>query len=161
MLAQIESRWNSLDILVNNAGDLVQRSKVEDFSDDLLDRVVSLNFHLAVYVTRRAIPLLRRGVDPSIINLSLHPNAHNGVAAAYYAATKAASTPSARQRTLPTIRVNALSPGVALTDFHRTHTTPEALETIASNTPLKRLGTAEDHGGGNVLCGERASVYYG
>ncbi|HEX3357586.1 MAG TPA: SDR family oxidoreductase [Tepidisphaeraceae bacterium] len=166
LIAKIESRWNGLDILVNNAGDLVQRSKVEAFSDDLLDRVVKLNFHSAVYVTRRAIPLLRRGIDPSIINLS-SVAAHNGGSngATIYAATKAAIhtyTRGLAKELAPAIRVNAISPGVALTDFHRTHTTPEALETIAGNTPLKRLGTAEDHGAAVVfLCGKGASFITG
>src|SRR5438270_4936124 len=60
LFEKVRSRWDGLDILINNAGDLVQRAKIEEFPDDLLDRVVKLNFHSAVYVTRAAIPLLRR-----------------------------------------------------------------------------------------------------
>src|SRR5215510_9883558 len=55
LFESIQKRWDSLDILVNNAGDLVARSKVENFTDDLLDRVMRLNFNSAVYVTRGAI----------------------------------------------------------------------------------------------------------
>lgn len=163
---EIQSRWDRLDVLVNNAGDLVQRSKVADFSDDLLDRVVKINLHSAVYTTRAAIPLLRKGTDPSIINLS-SVAAHNGGAngATIYAATKGAIhtyTRGLAKELAPDIRVNGISPGVALTDFHRTHSTPEGLATIAGNTPLKRLGTPEDHGAAAVfLAGKGASFITG
>jgi 3-oxoacyl-[acyl-carrier protein] reductase len=166
LFEKIQSRWNGLEILVNNSGDLVQRCKIEQFSDDLLDQVVKLNFHSAVYVCRAAIPMLRKGKDPSIINLS-SVAAHNGGAngATIYASTKAAIhtyTRGLAKELAPDIRVNAIAPGVALTDFHRTHSTPEGLATIANNTPLKRLGTAEDHGAAAVfLSGKGASFITG
>src|SRR5438874_8182442 len=87
----LAKHWDSLDILVNNAGDLIERRKVAEFSDDLLDRVMRLNFNSAVYVTRAAIPMLRRGSNPTIINLSsvaAHNGGNNG--ATVYAASKAA-----------------------------------------------------------------------
>lgn len=163
---KVQARWDHLDILVNNAGDLVQRSKIADFTDDLLDRVVKLNFHSAVYTTRAAIPLLRKGTDPSIINLS-SVAAHNGGAngATIYAATKGAIhtyTRGLAKEIAPDIRVNGIAPGVALTDFHRIHSTPDGLATIAGNTPLKRLGTPEDHGAAAVfLAGRGASFITG
>jgi 3-oxoacyl-[acyl-carrier protein] reductase len=163
---KIQSRWDRLDILVNNSGDLIQRSKIADFTDDLLDRVVKLNFHSAVYVTRAAIPLLKKGTDPSIINLS-SVAAHNGGAngATIYAATKGAIhtyTRGLAKELAPDIRVNGIAPGVAMTDFHRTHSTPDGLATIAGNTPLKRLGTPEDHGAAAVfLSGKGGSFITG
>jgi 3-oxoacyl-[acyl-carrier protein] reductase len=163
---QVKAKWDSLDILVNNAGDLVQRSKIESFSDELLDQVVKLNFHSTVYVTRAAIPLLKKGKDASIINLS-SVAAHNGGAngATIYASTKAAIhtyTRGLAKELAPEIRVNAIAPGVALTDFHKIHSTPEGLAVIANNTPLKRLGTAEDHGAAVVfLCAKSGSFITG
>jgi 3-oxoacyl-[acyl-carrier protein] reductase len=162
----IQKRWDSIDILVNNAGDLVERRKIESFTDDLLDRVMRLNFNSAVYVTRAAIPLLRKGKDPSIINLSsvaAHNGGNNG--ATVYAASKGAIhtwTRGLARELGPEIRVNGLSPGTALTDFHRRHTTPETLAQVTSNTPLKRLGTAEDHGAAAVfLSGKGGSFITG
>jgi 3-oxoacyl-[acyl-carrier protein] reductase len=166
VFAQLQKHWHHLDILVNNAGDLVQRSKVADFSDDLLDRVMKLNFHSTVYVTREALPMLRKGKDPSIINLS-SVAAHNGGAngATIYAASKGAIhtyTRGLAKELAPDIRVNGIAPGVALTDFHRTHSTPDGLAAISNNTPLKRLGTAEDHGAAAVfLSGKGASFITG
>jgi 3-oxoacyl-[acyl-carrier protein] reductase len=166
LFKQIQSKWDSLDILVNNAGDLVKRAKVAEITDDLLDYVVKLNFHSAVYVTREAIPLLKRGKDASIINLSSVAAHHGGAnGATIYASTKAAIhtyTRGMAKELAPEIRVNAIAPGVALTDFHKTHSTPDGLATIANTTPLKRLGAAEDHGAAVVfLCGKGASFITG
>src|SRR5439155_5596730 len=122
-----------------------------------------LNFHSTVYVCRAAIPLLKRGKDPSIINLS-SVAAHNGGAngATIYAATKGAIhtyTRGLARELAPEIRVNGIAPGVALTDFHRIHSTPEGLATIAGNTPLKRLGTPEDHGAAAVFLSGRGASF--
>jgi NAD(P)-dependent dehydrogenase (short-subunit alcohol dehydrogenase family) len=162
----LAKRWDSLDILVNNAGDLIERRKVAEFSDDLLDRVMRLNFNSAIYVTRAAIPLLRRGENPSIINLS-SVAAHNGGTngASVYAASKGAIhtwTRGLARELAPEIRVNGIAPGVALTDFHRKHTSEDVLAQITASTALKRLGTAEDHGAAAVfLAGQGASFITG
>jgi len=132
----------------------------------LLDQVVKLNFHSAVYVTRSAIPLLKRGKDASILNLSSVAAHHGGAnGATIYASTKAAIhtyTRGLAKELAPEIRVNAIAPGVALTDFHKTHSTPDGLAVVAGNTALKRLGTAEDHGAVAVfLAGKAASFITG
>src|SRR5262245_60469913 len=49
LFEKVQSKWDGLDVLVNNAGDLVKRTKIADFTDALLDYVVKLNFHSAVY----------------------------------------------------------------------------------------------------------------
>ena len=58
--------------------------------------------------------------------------------------------------------MNGIAPGVAMTDFHRTHSTPEALAAVTGNTPLKRLGTAEDNAGAAVfLCSKAGNFITG
>jgi 3-oxoacyl-[acyl-carrier protein] reductase len=162
----VRERWSALDILVNNSGDLLQRSLVAEFTDELLERVLRVNLHSAIYATRAALPLLEHGINPVIINLS-SVAAHNGGAngATVYAASKGAIhtyTRGLAKELAPQIRVNGISPGVAMTDLHRVHSTPEGLETIAANTPLKRLGQPEDHGAAAVfLCGAGASFITG
>ena len=166
LFEKVRERWGALDILVNNTGDLVQRSKVAEFTDDLLEQVVRVNLHSAVYATRAAIPLLRAGSAPCVVNLSsvaAHNGGNNG--ATVYAASKAAIhafTRGLAKELAPAIRVNAIAPGVAHTDFHKTHSTPESLAAVVQNTPLKRLGSAEDHGAAVVfLCAPGASFITG
>lgn len=165
LLAKVEERWGALDILVNNAGALVKRIPIAELPDDVIEQVLGANIHSAIYTTRAAIPLLEKGVDPIIINLS-SVAAHNGGSpgATFYAATKGAIhtwTRGLSKELAPRIRVNAIAPGVALTDFH-VHTSPEALEKFQASTPLQRLGTPEDHGAAAVfLCGKGASYITG
>ena len=164
--AAVRTHWSGLDILVNNAGDLVKRSKIADFTDELLEQVLHVNVHSAVYTIREALPLLREGKSPSIVNLSsvaAHNGGNNG--ATVYGGTKAmihTMTRGLAKELAPEIRVNAISPGVAHTDFHKRFSTPEGLATIAQTTPLKRLGQAEDHGAAVVfLCSKGASFITG
>src|SRR5262245_44132284 len=43
---KVAARWDgALEILVNNTGDLVQRCKIADFTDELLDQVLRVNIH--------------------------------------------------------------------------------------------------------------------
>ena len=71
-----------------------------------------------------------------------------GACAAMYAATKAFvstfSRSSARELAPRGIRVNAVSPGTIMTDFHKRYSTPEKLAATAKSIPLGRLGAAGD-----------------
>ena len=153
----------SLDILVNNAGDLVQRRHLAEFDDALLEYVTALNFSSVVYACRAGIPLLKKGSSPCIVNVSSIAAHHGGSpGGAVYAATKGAVhtlTRGLAKEVAPEIRVNAISPGVALTDFHKVHNTPENLEKVRQSTALKRLGTAEDHAGAVVFLCSAAGAF--
>ncbi len=166
LFANVEERWGTLDILVNNAGDLVQRCKPENLSDELIEAVLKVNIHTALYSSREAIPLLKKGTKPSIINLSsvaAHMGGLNG--AALYAATKGAIhtyTRGLAKELAPEIRVNAIAPGLTMTDFQRRHSSEELLNQVAQKTPLKRIGNAEEMAAAAVfLCGDGASFVTG
>ena len=166
LFEQVAKKWGSIDILVNNAGDLVQRCDIADFRDELIEKVIRVNIHTALYCSREAIPLLKKGTKPCILNLSSGA-AHNGGAngATLYAAAKGAIhtfTRGLAKELAPDIRVNAIAPGVILTDFHRRFSTGQSLKRVAENTPLKRVGNAEDMAAAAVfLCGGGASFITG
>lgn len=163
---QVQERWGALDILVNNTGDLIKRARVDEYPDDLLEEVLRVNIHSALYCIRQAAPLLRRGSDPCIVNLS-SVAAHNGggPGAVVYAATKGAihtATRGLSKELAPEIRVNGIAPGIIMTDFHRKHSTAEFLETMKQQTPLKRLGEPEDCASAVVfLCSRGGSFITG
>jgi 3-oxoacyl-[acyl-carrier protein] reductase len=163
---QVQERWDALDIVVNNTGDLVKRCPIEQFSDELMESVLKVNVHSAVYVTRAAIPLLRKGVKPSIINLSsvaAHTGGGNG--AVLYAATKGAIhtfTRGMAKELAPDIRVNGIAPGFILTDFHRRNTPEPIMQSVVQNTPLKRLGEPDEIAAAAIfLCGDGAAFITG
>ena len=166
LFSAVAERWGALDILVNNAGDLVQRSAIADMPDELVDRIVRINLHTTVFSCRAAIPLLRKGRSASIVNLSSIATHTGGAGGAIlYAAVKAAVhtlTRGLAKELAPGVRVNAIAPGVVLTDFHKRHSSPAQLEAFEKSTPLGRLGKAEDMSAAVVfLCGDGASFVTG
>ena len=166
LVEKIKSHWDALDILVNNTGDLVQRRRIADLDDALYEHVMRVNIYSAVAACRGCIPLLKAGRSPSIINLSSVAAHHGGAnGATLYATTKGAIhtfTYGLAKELAPEIRVNGIAPGVIHTDFHKIHTKPEVLESIAGNTALKRLGLAEDIGGAVVfLCAQAGAFITG
>ncbi len=166
LFSEVEKKWGSLDLLVNNAGDLGGRSELAAMSDDQINHVLQANLHSMLFSTRSAVPLLHRGRDPAIVNLT-SIGAHNGGVGGVtiYVATKGAilsATRSLARELAPRIRVNAIAPGFILTDLHRIHSTEEKLKQLAENTPLKRNGTAEECASVVVfLCGKGASFLTG
>lgn len=163
---QIEQHWGALDILVNNAGDAVQRAPLDEIDDKMLEHIIAVNYGSTLLATRAAIPLLRQGTQPVIINLTSMA-AHSGGlgGTSVYASSKGAIltlTRSLAKELAPHIRVNALAPGVILTDLQDRLTPPERLAACAAATPLGRNGTAEECAGAAVfLAGAGASFITG
>lgn len=62
-------RFGGLDILVNNAG-ISGIGRFEDASQDRLRRVFEVNLFALIELTRVAIPLLKQGNNPIIVNVS-------------------------------------------------------------------------------------------
>lgn len=155
------------DILVNNAGSLVQRTPFLKFSEELWNRVFALNLTSAMLITQAVLPAMvekKRGV---IVNVSsVAARFGGGLGAIAYSSAKAALSSMtkglAREFAPQGIRINAISPGTIDTDYHRTFSTPQALESVAKATPMGRLGTSEEVADVIVfLCSEAARFIQG
>lgn len=68
VLERAASRWDALDILVNNAG-VAATGRFEDARPDRLRQIFEVNFFSLVEGTRAALPLLRRGRRPIVVNM--------------------------------------------------------------------------------------------
>ncbi|MCS7306001.1 MAG: SDR family oxidoreductase [Thermoguttaceae bacterium] len=147
-LAQaVAQQYGKLDVLVNNAGGLIERSPARQIRWELLEEIFRLNTFSAMYLTSLCIPLLEKGQDPSIVNITSIAIRHGAPTATIYAAAKGALdvfTRGLAKELAPTIRVNAVAPGVIDTPFHQKYTTPERLAQFRAQTPLGRLGLADE-----------------
>jgi 3-oxoacyl-[acyl-carrier protein] reductase len=152
-----------LDIVVNNAGSPLTMARIEDCPTDLWRRAFDVNVTSAFFVTRRAIPHLRRSGHGSIINnlsLSVHTGGAGG--AGPYAAAKGALqvlTRTLARELAPGVRVNAIMPGVIETRHHEVFSTPERMEEYRRQTPLGRNGTAEEVAEAVVFLASDASSF--
>ena len=137
-----------LDVLVNNAGSPVRMIRIEDCPSEHWRHVFDVNVHSAFYVTQQAIPHLRASGHGSIINnLTLSVQTGGAGGAGPYAAAKGAlqvMTRTLARELAPQVRVNAIMPGVIQTRHHETFSTPQRMDEYRKQTPLDRIGAAEE-----------------
>ncbi len=139
---QLVTQAGRLDILVNNAGNPLTRSSLEECPTALWRAAFDVNVTAAFFVTRRAIPHLKQSGKGSIINnLSLSVQTGGAGGAGPYAAAKGAlqvMTRTLSRELAPTVRANAVMPGVVETRHHEVFSTPERMADYRKQTPLAR-----------------------
>lgn len=69
LMEHIAHRYGHLDVLVNNAGTGIYKAFADVTEDDLASGM-AINFFAQFRVTQRALPLLKRSEDASVINVS-------------------------------------------------------------------------------------------
>ena len=132
-----------LDVLVNNTGGLVRRCAARELDWKLMSDVFALNTFSTMKMSSLCIPLLERGNNPCIINITSIAARHGAPTATIYGACKGALDSFTRglaKELAPAIRVNAVAPGVIDTPFHDDVTTPEKMDEFRALAPLKRVG---------------------
>jgi 3-oxoacyl-[acyl-carrier protein] reductase len=147
LYSEVSVMTNRIDVLVNNAGGLVQRQGIRELEWSLMDRVFSLNTFSTMLLSSLFVPLLERGTDPCIVNVTSIAARHGAPTATLYGAAKGAIdsfTRGAAAELAPKIRVNAVAPGVIDTPFHERYSTPARMERFRTDTPLQRNGRAID-----------------
>jgi NAD(P)-dependent dehydrogenase (short-subunit alcohol dehydrogenase family) len=148
---EIYSKYDHLDVLVNNAGGLGGRSRFDGMTTEFYRFVLALNLDSVFFVTRAAIPLLKKGENPSIISFASNAawNA-GGAGAGVYGTAKAGvltlTRAFAKDLAEYGIRCNAVSPGTIDTPFHQAtkETNMELFNSFKNNILMKRLGQPEE-----------------
>jgi len=144
----VEERIGPIDVLVNNAG-VAGRARI-DAADapQVWERILSVNLQGVFNVTHAFVPQLKH-TRGCIINLSSIAAFASGVSSAGYVASKGAvrSLTQALARDLAPygVRVNAVAPGVMLTDMvaPQRHT-PGGLDWYLQRVPMQRCGEPEE-----------------
>ena len=150
-VAEIGEKFGKIDILVNNAGGLGGRSRFEEMTTEFYRSVMALNLDSVFFTSRAAIPYLKKGTHPTIINFTSNAawNA-GGPGAGIYGTSKAGvhaiTRALAKDLAEYGIRVNAVSPGTIDTPFHAQikSTKPEVFASWKNNIMLGRLGKPGD-----------------
>ncbi len=151
IVAETIQKFGGLDILVNSAG-ILTNGTIEDTSLDAWDKMFNVNLRAVFNLMQQAIPHLikRRG---NIVNVSSVTGlrAFPGVLA--YCVSKAGLDQLTRCSALELadkgVRVNAVNPGVVVTNIHRRGGMGEEnyemfLERSKTTHPLGRAGDPEE-----------------
>jgi NAD(P)-dependent dehydrogenase (short-subunit alcohol dehydrogenase family) len=140
---------NQFDILVNNAG-IGRQGTVETTSEAVFDELMAVNLKGPFFVSQQAISRLRNG--GRIINLSSALSRYPYPRMAAYSMGKAAinhfTVILAAELGKRGITVNAIGPGMTVTDFTaHARQDPNVVQQVSAHTALGRLGEAEDIAG--------------
>ncbi len=140
------NKFKHLDILVNNAG-VAPRSSIEETSDEEFLKVLNINLMGAFKCTREAISYMK-DAGGSIINTSSFVSLYGSPYQAAYSSSKAAinglTKSNAKELGKYNIRVNAVAPGVVMTEMVKNDCDEETIKRLNLMTPLKRGATPDD-----------------
>nr|WP_298380379.1 glucose 1-dehydrogenase [uncultured Halomonas sp.] len=146
LVARAREELGGITQLVNNAGGSGPNSPLK-MTPEELDRVLHFNVTSAYALTQLCVPHMREAGAGSVINITSGAARYVQRHFSAYGTAKAALTHMTRllaQDFAPQVRVNAIAPGPILTAALENAASPEMLEAMANNTPLKRLGQVED-----------------
>jgi NAD(P)-dependent dehydrogenase (short-subunit alcohol dehydrogenase family) len=128
--AELAPAFGGLDLLVNNAG-LGYRARVAELEPELLRRVFDTNVTGLLLACRAALPLLRRGERPCVVNVSSVVGRRGVPGQSAYSASKAAVSSIGQALRIEWrregIAVCTLSPGLTTTGFFEAQPNPAGL----------------------------------
>jgi NAD(P)-dependent dehydrogenase (short-subunit alcohol dehydrogenase family) len=161
LVDRIYGEFGRIDVLVNNAGISPLYGKLSEVTEDLFDKVISVNlkgpFRLAALVGERMVAAGRG----SIINVSSTGAVRPTRDIVPYAAAKAgvnAMTIGLAHAFGPAVRVNAVMPGPFLTTISRAWDMDQFAER-ARTFPLRRAGESSEIAGAVLYLASDASTY--
>jgi len=171
MFASTVAEFGTVDILVNNAG-IQKDSPFETMTLDQWNLVLGINLTGFFLCAREAVrEFLRRGIDLTkskaagkIIFMSSVHEVIPWAGHANYAASKGGimllMKSLSQEFAYRKIRINSICPGAIQTPINRSAwETPEALESLLTLIPYKRIGQPEDIGNAAVWLASDDSDY--
>jgi short-subunit dehydrogenase len=129
-LAELEREFGGLDLLVNNAG-IGYRARVEELEPATLRRVFDTNVFALLLTCRAALPALRKGRAPVVVNIASVVGRRGIPGQVGYSASKAAVCSIGEALRIEWaedgIAVSTLNPALTATGFFTNQANPAAL----------------------------------
>jgi 3-oxoacyl-[acyl-carrier protein] reductase len=146
-IERVRAAYGGLDILINNAGLHSQKYNTTMAATGVtgLRRLFDVNLMGTIICTLAAAPLMTGREGASIVNIS--STAGYPLPTAYGVsklAVRGLTATSARELGPSGIRVNAIAPGLIMTDTIRAELNPESVAYVQAQQVLKREGVPQD-----------------
>lgn len=146
MFSEIEKVFGGVDVLVNNAG-IAEQMLFTDITDETWQKMINVNLSGAFYCCREALKFMINKKSGRIINIASMWGETGASMEVHYSASKAGliglTKALAKEVGLSGITVNAVSPGVIMTDMMKSFSEDD-IAVLKDETPLNSLGTAEN-----------------
>ncbi len=143
--------FGRIDILVNSAG-MIKTGSIEDTTLDDWDKMMNVNLRSMFYLTQKCVPFLVQSKG-NIVNVSSVTGTRAFPNVLAYCVSKAATDQltrcSALELAAKGVRVNAVNPGVVITNLHKRGGMSEEnyvkfVENAKNTHPLGRAGSPEE-----------------
>jgi ketoreductase RED2 len=139
-------RYGQLDFLINNAGwtTSIPHDRLDDLTDEIFRKTFEVNVFGTWWLTKRAIPHLRKSDDANIVNITSIAGLRPVGSSMAYSMTKAALNQMTLllAKSYGPIRVNAVAPGLVATPWTADWDAMHAA--IAAMAPVPRSATPDD-----------------
>ena len=140
------SKYGCIDILVNNAG-ISESTPFTEYTEETFDKVMDLNVKGVFNATKAASECMIAKGQGVILSTSSMVSIYGQPSGIAYPASKFAvnglTVSLARELGPKGIRVNAVAPGITLTDMMKA-VPKEVIDPLIKQIPLRRLGQPED-----------------
>lgn len=147
MIKGVKSKIKHIDVVVHAAGDLIDRKKAKDMDWNFMQKVIDVNVKSAFLFTKYTLSFMKK--DSSIVFISsLTARGGKGDRSSAYGLAKGAilawSKSLANELGPKGIRVNCVTPGYIVGNFHKRYTKKSVELEHKHKNPLGRLGKPED-----------------
>lgn len=154
VIAEVVAKWGRLDAIVNNAGIAGVNKPTHELTEEEWDRVQGVNVKGVFFMTKHAIPHLRRAGAGSVVNLSSIYGIISAPDIPAYHASKGAVTLMTKTDALlyatDRIRVNSIHPGFIWTPLVENHLRNSGVDPVEGRKgldslhPLGHVGEPDD-----------------
>lgn len=143
---EVKNKYGKIDILVNNAGMSAMES-IYDYPEENFKKIMDLNVNAVFNCSKIVAPIMKENGGGVILNTSSMVSLYGQPSGCGYPASKFAvnglTKSLARELGKDNIRVNAVAPGVTMTDMMK-KVPEEKIKGVISTIPLGRIGEPED-----------------
>lgn len=143
---KVKNKYGKIDILVNNAGISAMES-IYDYPEENFKKIMDLNVNAVFNCSKTVAPIMKENGGGVILNTSSMVSLYGQPSGCGYPASKFAvnglTKSLARELGKDNIRVNAVAPGVTMTDMMK-KVPEEKIKGVIATIPLGRIGEPED-----------------
>ena len=155
-------RYGKIDVLVNNAG-INEHCFFKEITDESWDRIMSVNLKGPFICSQEVFPYMIKQKWGRIINISSSAGQYFGPKTVHYSVSKSGliglTKVVARYGAEHNILVNAVAPGIILTDQTRVELASKDGDTVINMTLLKKAGELSDVASTCLLLASKEQSY--